>query len=388
MRMNKILSQGIQNEFISSRGYLPNPDPLLQLPPGCEAWDALGAELHKLVLSDHLRQRVRELPPFPLHALQTDAERWRAASLFAYLSSLYVLGSSGQPEPRIPAVLAVPFHTVATELGIPPILSYALQAMYNWRRIDRDGPIAAGNLTLLHNFLGGMDEEWFVTLHIEIEAKAGQALTVLQPAQQAVLNNDPTTLITHLETVGDTLQVMFDILGHMTERCDPYIYYHRVRPFMFGWKDNATLPDGVLYEGVAAYGGKPVQLRGETGAQSGIVPAFDAALGIHHERDEMRIYLMEMREYMPPRDRAFVETLEAGPSIRDYVAAQKQSAPALRNAYNYAIEKLTQFRTRHIEYAARYILKPAQTTEAVGTGGTPFTYYLKKHKEETAAHLL
>jgi indoleamine 2,3-dioxygenase len=60
----------------------------------------------------------------------------------------------------------------------------------------------------------------------------------------------------------------------------------------------------------------------------------------------------------------------------------------LRAAYNYAVEKLTEFRTRHIEFAALYILKPAQTTDAVGTGGTPFTYYLKKHKTETAAHLL
>ncbi|MCB0107054.1 MAG: hypothetical protein KDE53_14135, partial [Caldilineaceae bacterium] len=309
-------------------------------------------------------------------------------SLLAYVSSLYVLGSRGEPVARIPAVVAVPFHAVATRLGIPPILSYALQAMYNWRRVDPDGPIAAGNLTLLHNFLGGMDEEWFVTLHIEIEAKAGRALRVLQPAQQAVEDDDPTTLIAHLQTIGDTLQVMYDILGRMTERCDPYIYYHRVRPFMFGWKDNAALPDGVLYEGVAAFGGKPVQLRGETGAQSGIIPAIDAALGIRHERDEMRIYLMEMRDYMPPRDRDFVEALEAGPSIRGYVAAQATTQPALRGAYNYAIEKLIQFRMRHIEYAALYILKPAQTTDAVGTGGTPFTYYLKKHRKETEAHLL
>ncbi|MEZ4617484.1 MAG: hypothetical protein R2867_18500 [Caldilineaceae bacterium] len=158
------------------RGFLPDPDPLLHLPAGCEAWDALGAELHKLVLSDHLRQRVRELPPFPVETLQCEAELWRAASLCAYVTSLYVLGSSGSPLPTVPAVLAVPFHAVATQLGIPPILSYALQAMYNWRRIEPTGPIAAGNLTLLHNFLGGMDEEWFVTLHIEIEAKAGRAL--------------------------------------------------------------------------------------------------------------------------------------------------------------------------------------------------------------------
>jgi indoleamine 2,3-dioxygenase len=376
------------NQPTFPRGFLPDPDPLTRLPAGGAAWDALGAELPKLVLSDYLRTTVDAMPPFPLASLQCEADYWRAASLLAYVSSLYVLGSRGEPVARIPATVAVPFHTVATRLGIPPILSYALQAMHNWRRIDPTGPIAAGNLTLLHNFLGGMDEEWFVTLHIEIEARAGAALRVLQPAQQATVDDDPATLITHLQTVGDTLQTMHDTLGRMTERCDPYIYYHRVRPFMFGWKDNAALPDGVLYEGVTAYGDNPVHLRGETGAQSGIIPAIDAALGIRHERDEMRVYLMEMRDYMPPRDRAFVEALEQGPSIRDYIANRAAAQPALRTAYNYAVEKLAQFRTRHIEYAALYILKPAQTTDAVGTGGTPFTFYLKKHRKETEAHLL
>ena len=39
---------------------------------------------------------------------------------------------------------------------------------------------------------------------------------------------------------------------------------------------------GLLYEGVSD---RPVQLYGETGAQSSIVPAFDAALGIEHQED-------------------------------------------------------------------------------------------------------
>jgi indoleamine 2,3-dioxygenase len=260
--------------------------------------------------------------------------------------------------------------------------------MVNWRRIDPQGPVAVGNLTLLQNFLGGMDEEWFVTLHINIEAIAGPALAALLPAQIAVTQEDDDTLIRQLLTIADTLQAMHDLLGRMPERCDPYIYYHRVRPFMFGWKDNPDLPQGIIYEGVAAYNNRPVQLRGETGAQSGIIPALDASLGIQHERDEMRVYLGEMRDYMPPRDRAFIEQVEQGPSIRAYIAARQPNAPQLREAYNLALEKLTQFRTRHIEFATLYILKPAQTTQAVGTGGTPFTFYLKKHIKETKAHLL
>jgi indoleamine 2,3-dioxygenase len=371
-----------------SRGFLPATDPLIHLPHACAEWESLGAEVHKLVLSDHLSRRVADMPPFPVEALDSQAAYWRAANLLSHITSLYVLGVGRKPLTRIPTRLALPFYRVATRLGIPPILSYALQSMVNWRRIDPTGPVAVGNLTLLQNFLGGMDEEWFVTLHVNIEAIAGPALSVLLPAQAAVIDEDHESLEKHLITIAETLQRMFDLLGRMPERCDPHIYYHRVRPFMFGWKDNPDLPEGMIYEGVEAYGNRPVKLRGETGAQSGIIPALDAALGISHERDEMRIYLMEMRDYMPPQDRAFVEQLEQGPSIRGYIMAHQPAAANLRQAYNLAIEKLTQFRARHIEYATLYILKPARTTQAVGTGGTPFTFYLKKHIKETEAHLL
>ena len=327
------------------------------------------------------------MPPFPVEALDTNATYWRAGNLLSYLTNLYVLGVKGQPVNHIPTGLAVPFYEVATHLGIPPILSYALQAMVNWRRTDPAGPIAVGNLTLLQNFLGGMDEEWFVTLHINIEAVAGRALSVLLLAQSAVVDQERESLMTYLETIGKTLQTMADLLERMPERCDPDIYYHRVRPFMFSWKDNPDIPDGMIFEGVEAYRNRPVELRGETGAQSGVIPALDVALGISHELDEMRRFLMELRDYIPPDDRAFVEQLEQGPSIRCYVIEQRHTTPNLRDVYNFAIEKLTQFRTLHISYAARYILKPAQKTEAVGTGGTPFAFYLTKHKKETEAHL-
>ena len=55
---------------------------------------------------------------------------------------------------------------------------------------------------------------------------------------------------------------------------------HRVRLPMSGWKNNPALPKGLIYEGVST---EPVQLYGETGAQSSILHSFDATLGIQHE---------------------------------------------------------------------------------------------------------
>ena len=99
-----------------------------------------------------------------------------------------------------------------------------------------------------------------------------------------------------------------------------------------------------------------------------------------------------MRDYMPQEHRMFIETLERGPSVREYVLAHGTDRPALRENYNACIHWITEFRTKHLEYAARYIHQQSQrdpdNPTTVGTGGTPFMPYLKKHRDETLEHLI
>src|SRR5262249_46750059 len=150
----------------------------------------------------------------------------------------------------------------------------------------------------------------------------------------------------------------YSSLKRMPERCDPYIYYHRVRPYIHGWKNHPDLPNGVTYQGVSAYGLEPQQFRGETGAQSAIVPSLDAMLGVWHKDDILGAYLMEMRTYMPPAHRAFIESLEARGSVRLFV--QRSGRARLIGLYNACIEGLERFRSLHLEYAAAYIFRQAQ----------------------------
>ena len=372
--------------FDLRNGFLPPDDPVRRLGVGFEAWEEVADQLSKLVLTDYLRPFVQQLPPFPAHLLTAEAEYERAMALLSYVAALYVYAPERPIATKLPHNLATGWHQVAQYLGRPPILSYASQTLFNWRRLDGERPLEIGNLTLIQNFLGGQDEEWFVTLHMVIEAVAGRALRVLEELGTAVMQHNVPTIINHLHTIAETIGEMEGVLRRMPERCDPYVYYHRVRPFMFGWKDNPALPQGMVYEGV--YDNRPQLFRGETGAQSSIIPAFDAALGIRHEFDEMRAYLAEMRDYMPRQHRAFLEELEGGASLREFVAQHKLAEPALVETYNACVAQLQQFRQLHIEYAALYILKPVQGREAgeVGTGGTPFTVYLKKHIRETGAH--
>ncbi len=178
---------------------------------------------------------------------------------------------------------------------------------------------------------------------------------------------------------------MMATMRRMPEHCDPYIYYHRVRPYIHGWKNHPDLPDGLIYEGVDAYAGRPQKFRGETGAQSSIVPALDATLGVAHQQDELSLYLQEMRTYMPPEHRAFIESLESRTPVRPFV--QSCGRPSLTAIFNACTDAVEKFRSLHLEYAAKYIFHQAQTDSknphAVGTGGTPFMQYLKKHRDET-----
>ncbi len=357
------------------RGFLPSPDPLDCLPPAFTTWEEIAYTLPKLLVAGTMRHTLEHMPILKTAALQDLAQLERAMLLLSYFGHAYVWAEE-QPASHIPASIAAPWYAVAQRLGRPPVLSYASYALQNWRRLDPTGPIALGNIVLRQNFLAGADEEWFILVHVDIEAKVAPALEALGPAQTAVVTDQGQELERQLTSIASALERAYATLLRMPERCDPYIYYHRVRPYIHGWKNHPALPQGVVYEGVEAYSGMPQQFRGETGAQSSIIPSLDAVLGITHEDDPLRLYLMEMRDYMPPAHRAFIEALEQGPSIRQYVIEHWHEQPALRDAYNACVHWLGRFRSTHLEYAGRYIHQQSQDSPdnptAIGTGGTPF----------------
>ena len=152
------------------------------------------------------------------------------------------------------------------------------------------------------------DEDWFVTIHVCIENAASGAIEAadkLSECNEATNEKDLHNLLSRIQL---SLNEVNKIFLRMTERCDPYIYYHRVRPFIFGSKDNPDLKNGLIYE--SQFANKAQFFRGETGAQSSIVPAVDALLGINHSEDPLRIYLDEMRDYMPFEHRQLLNNLD------------------------------------------------------------------------------
>ena len=91
---------------------------------------------------------------------------------------------------------------------------------------------------------------------------------------------DEAGLVRALEGMAEALESIVACLERMPEHCDPYIYYPRVRPFIHGGKGHSPLPNSLVYAGVPAYGESPQYFRGETGAQSPILPLLDTLLGI------------------------------------------------------------------------------------------------------------
>ena len=94
-----------------------------------------------------------------------------------------------------------------------------------------------------------------------------------------------------------------------------------------GHRSRRSAADGMPEAGPAYEGaGRSETFFGETGAQSSLVPALDAALGIGMSEDDLLPYLLAMRDYMPAEHAAFVRHLEAGPRLRDAVVAAGDGA--------------------------------------------------------------
>ncbi len=344
--------------FDPDRGFLATPDPLAALPDPFADWEWLGRNLPKLLVGEHLRPRLARMLDFPVDQLREPREVERAMVLLSYLGHAYVWGG-GKVASRLPASLARPWHEVSRRLGRPPVLSYVSYALQNWKRLDPSGPIDLGNIALLQNFLGGIDEEWFILVHVAIEARAGPALSAAIEAQQKTVAGATAVAascqlaiaeVTQcLERASRGLQDILRVLARMPEHCDPYIYFHRVRPYIHGWKNNPALPSGLIYDGVARYGGQGQFFRGETGAQSSIIPCLDALLGIQHADDPLRDYLLEMQEYMPSNHRRLIADLAKEPSLRDFVVRHRHDQYALVQAYNDCVTWVTHIRSKHLE---------------------------------------
>lgn len=371
---------------LHERGFLPMRDPATRLrDPNFDAVERLGTDLPRLIHERTFRTASVDCLARPIDwnaALSSldEHEVERLFMIFSYIASAYVHSPGLPAAERLPAPIAMPLDRIAQHVARLPILAYCSYCLHNWRREDPAGPIALGNIRLQQNFSlpgdGKADEDWFILVHVDIEARAGAGLQAVRAAGPVILRDDPAAMEQLLETTRASLHAMNQTMLRMPEGCRPEVYFRKVRPYIFGFND-------VVYEGTANEA--PRSYRGETGAQSSIVPTMLAALGIRHKASLLTTHLEDMRNYMPVPHREFIREQ---PSVREFVQRIGSSASGkrLRDLYNESLQELIAFRSKHFEYAVNYIEKRVENP--LGTGGTPYVPWLRQLIEESREHFL
>ncbi|MEZ5693472.1 MAG: indoleamine 2,3-dioxygenase [Altererythrobacter sp.] len=372
------------------RGYLSHYEiDEITLPSRFDGVKQAAGNLSGLLSTGRVRHWLDQLgdPILEEWAREAPEEEVRTAMVhYSFLVQAYVWGEAEAPA-SLPANLSRPMVAVADRLGQAALLPYSGYVLDNWARLDKSGPISLENVYMYQNFVGGDDENWFVMIHVAIEAEAGVLLDNAAKLVTIAKKGDDAEAERLLVEMDEAWERIYGHFARMGERCDPYIYFHRVRPYIHGWANNPALDGGLVYEGVEKFGSKPQAFRGQTGSQSSIVPAMDALFQVGHSADPLRSFLDELHHYRPVQHRRFIEDLAAQSTLRDFVSAS--GSQSLKDAFNACLEQSARFRTRHLEYAASYINKQAGSIAGndpdVGTGGTPFMKYLKKHRDENRA---
>ncbi|MEL7689662.1 indoleamine 2,3-dioxygenase [Citromicrobium bathyomarinum] len=375
------------------RGYLSHYEiDSITLPSQFEPIVQAAGNLSALLTTGRVRHWLDALPDPQIGAWAKDApeEEVRTAMVhYSFLVQAYVWGEDDPPA-HLPANLSRPMVALADRLGQAPLLPYSGYVLDNWYRLDKSSPITLDNIAMHQNFYGGADENWFVLVHVAIEAEAGVLLDNAAKLVGVCRDGDEDAALALLREMDEAWERIYAHFARMPERCDPYVYFHRVRPYIHGWANNPALDGGLVYEGIEKFGGKPQAFRGQTGSQSSIVPAMDALFQVGHSDDPLKSFLDELHAYRPVEHRRFIEDLAAQSTLRSFVAGSGNVA--LKEAFNACLEQAARFRTRHLEYAASYINKQAGSIAGndpdVGTGGTPFMKYLKKHRDENRAQVV
>ena len=360
-------------EGTEDRGLLPVPDPTRSLAASSELGllDEIGRDLPSLLEEPGFRADIRgaHLPTWPEdQARENTLPELRLYYVrLGFLASAYV-NQVGQPKATVlPRNLAVPLCQACALLGRPPILSYDGYVLYNWRRVDPDGPIALGNLDTLQNFVRLYDEHWFILVHVEIEAIAGGMFAAMDRAARALDRHDADDVSAALGDLAAAVWKQVAVLRRIPEKMDPTLYHRTFRPYI-------RFFENVVYEGVTE---APMNCRGETGAQSSVIPALVAFLKIRHRQSALTDHLAEMQRFMPAAHRDLLAKLEQAPSVRDVADPR---------AYNDVLEALATFRDVHYRWAQEYIDR--WVDDPRGTGGTPYMVWLRQLIDETRARKL
>jgi indoleamine 2,3-dioxygenase len=361
----------VEHEVDADYGFLLTPPPDTSLSSYFAAWDQAALHLPEWIEKQVVQEEASRLPFKDPGRISSKGEMERAMLVLSFLGNA-IVHTSGSDSPLIPRNVAVPWRYISTRLGRPPVLSHASAVLGNWKTAEQMGVVSLENLQPLVTFTRTEDEKWFYMVTVAIESQAAEAIAAVALALEYATTRNSEHILQQLKTIRNAVRLMTNTLKRMSEKCDPAVFYSKIRPFLASYKD-------VRYD----LGGKEVteSWHGGSAAQSAVLQFLDAALGIEHKEPKSAAYMKQMLTYMPPKHATIIKKLQQGSPLKDYCASES----TLTFFYEKAVETIHEFRTEHFKIAHEYIIAQAkaQEGEVIGTGGTELSSFLKSMRDET-----
>lgn len=286
---------------------------------------------------------------------------------------------------------------VSKDLGLFPVITYAGTVLWNWSLIDSSQELSPKNLKIAMTMTGSLDEAWFylIPLYMEIHSdkliRVAETLNDIDACSSSVIKEC-------LFSIKNVLIAFCDILNEMKLECFPWIFYHRVRHYLSGWKNNPKFPNGGVKYGNSE--NSPIfSYVGASAAQSPSILFLDALLGIEHyappdannndgeNNSTQPSYHLTMLEYLPHSISEYIKNAKStGSKLRTLIKRDEE----LITFYDQVIDMFVKLRSIHLQLVTTYIINQASKEyEAVeslrGTGGTSLVQFLKQSKKETVS---
>lgn len=315
----------------------------------------------------------------------------------------YIHSLPPDAEIRIPPPIAVPLLEICVQLQLPPVMTYSDDVLYNWTlKVPSTEPTPAlHNLRCLTLFTGKPDEEEFYLASARIELRGVDALEIMGATMDELFVGDDLAarrITRYLHSLVRVIDDLARLLLAVRNGCDPDTFYHEIRPWFNGADSGSRR---WIFEGIDAHPELhvPIELSGPSAAQSSLIHALDAFLGVNHTPNPAPTpsasspptspstppqfgttspqrpaslsgaaysayippkvpFLTRMRAYMPRHHRNFLRHLSSVPRpLRAEVA--RMGDAALTEAYNAAVDALRRFRDAHLRVVALYIVGPS-----------------------------
>ncbi|OMJ19037.1 Indoleamine 2,3-dioxygenase [Smittium culicis] len=278
---------------ISTHNGFLSPEPPLKIisDPYYKPWEDLVSKIVQYQLSGGFREMIHNLPTLSTDKLVGIKEYQRAYVVLGFLSHGYVWSLHKEPKEELPKCISIPFCEVSEYLGINPVSTNASVVLWNWEVLNSpksindktvkdvdDQELDLDNLATLFTFTGSPDESWFYLVSVAIESKGGKIVKTAGDIANAILSDDLSSVVSGLEDITKTIQLMTKLLVRMNEKCDPYIFYWKIRPYLAGWEnmESVGLHNGVHYDGTKYIETKDAYGSLQDATTSKFIPVFSS----------------------------------------------------------------------------------------------------------------